>query len=317
MTMPTISCRWCRLPIEASERARDGRVYCPHCRDWFAPGVDFDLPATAITSDARAASLRSGPPKYEELDDDAFDPVDAERERRIRRQRRHLGATENRSLLPPQGRGNGRAATILLGFVGVGEAALFGVYVWQTFRDAGPRSLEFVSAVSGLFEWLGFFLAGIYFILWLKQANRNVAFMRGPKLRWTSTWAAGGFFIPVVNLAIPYLVVQEAWKASDPGPTGNDSFEPRPSGRSVLIDVWWGIWVVANGLVLMSRYTLPLLPRMDWTMTLLLLAPHLLFAVDAALAILVVGSLIRRQETRWQAILAADAGADFGDEPDA
>ena len=37
-----------------------------------------------------------------------------------------------------------------------------------------------------------------------------------PKERWTPGWAIGGWFIPLANFVIPFLVVLETWRRSDP-----------------------------------------------------------------------------------------------------
>jgi len=56
-------------------------------------------------------------------------------------------------------------------------------------------------------------LAEILFYFWIYYTSRNTrAFVSN--LKYTPGWAVGCFFIPFVNLFMPYLVMQEIWKAN-------------------------------------------------------------------------------------------------------
>jgi Zn-finger nucleic acid-binding protein len=301
--MPTIACPRCRLPIDASERTEEGRVYCSKCRDWFATG-----PSTAITSGSRDLPPRPGPSRYDDIDE-SESVEEAERRRRIRRRARFVD--EHDAVMPPLGRGLALTACILLVVVGFAEAAMIGVYIWHAIRDAGPFTLLETQSIVAAFEWLLFFVAGIVFIGWLRTAHRNLGYLRGPKLVWSSGWAAGSFFVPIACLISPYLVVQEMWVASGPlvrTPTEDDGFEPRPSSGNVLLMSWWGLWALGNCLAwLIGNVFLwlePNLPRLIGV----LIVPHVLFLIDVPLAILVIRGMVARQESRWQELVAAEAG---------
>ena len=291
--MPTLSCPRCRRPIDASERTPEGRVYCTNCRDWFATG-----PTTAITSRQRR--------EFDDLDDPESDE-EAERRRRIRRRQRY--AAEHLAVRPPLGRGLALTSCAMLVVVGLAEAAMIGVYVWDAISDAGPIRLLENLTIFGFVEWAFFILAGIVFVGWLRMAHRNIDHLRGPRMRWSSGWAAGSFFVPFACLISPYLVVQEMWVASGPlhrPPVEDEGFEPRRMPGDVLLKSWWGVWAVANCLSWLIRNVFvmfePNLPRLIGV----LFVPHLLFLIDVPLVLLVIRGMIDRQESRWQELVAAE-----------
>src|SRR5262245_36645605 len=63
-----------------------------------------------------------------------------------------------------------------------------------------------------------------------------------PGLQWSPRGAAAAWFIPVVNLCLPYLVVREIWRTSA---------EP----KEARLIAWWGAWVAGLLLGLLSQVT--------------------------------------------------------------
>ncbi len=70
------------------------------------------------------------------------------------------------------------------------------------------------------------------FVTWLVLARRNAVRLGGAP-RWAPAWAVGGWFVPVANLVIPYLVVRDVWRASDP------SDEPAVTVPEAPVRRWW------------------------------------------------------------------------------
>jgi hypothetical protein len=319
--MPTIPCRRCNATIDVSPRSLGGRVYCPSCRDWFSPsGVDID-PTTAIRPTSPDATPRLDPrpePRHYELDDYARDAEDADRRRRIRRQRRHIADQENPELRPPEGRNLALSAQIILGLIGVGHAGLLALDFWWLINQENDQNTFFALWMQGSFGSMVNLLAAIVFLAWLQKAHRNIRHLRGPKMTWSAGWTIGGFFIPLANLVIPFLAIQEMWRASDPGTVEEADLVPGRSAGSVLVMAWWGLWIVVSGLsIVFQNFAFFFLNNVTGLLQ-GQVALHAVLAVDAVLAMLVVGAMVRRQEARWQAILAADPdAADLTDEPEA
>ncbi|OJF15913.1 DUF4328 domain-containing protein [Couchioplanes caeruleus] len=57
--------------------------------------------------------------------------------------------------------------------------------------------------------------AGIAFISWLHRARKNLDEFGVPTLRWAPGWSIGGWFVPLANLVIPLLVVNEIDRESE------------------------------------------------------------------------------------------------------
>jgi hypothetical protein len=82
------------------------------------------------------------------------------------------------------------------------------------------------------------------FIVWCWRAAKNQETLGRAPERLGSGWAVGGWFIPLANLVIPVLVVQDLWRGSDAGIARGDP-RWRIADRSWLVGSWWGLFVVA------------------------------------------------------------------------
>lgn len=87
--------------------------------------------------------------------------------------------------------------------------------------------------------------------VWTLRARRNLDLIGARDLTWTPAWAAGGWLIPFANLAVPFLVLQEVWKASNPRAL-------LPHGWSLTkapkrLAVWWGFWVAGSLLFVVTE----------------------------------------------------------------
>jgi hypothetical protein len=294
--MPTAPCRRCNASVEIADGSQIDRVYCPTCRELFARYFDFDKPS---------------------VDEP---PLDAEGRRRVRRRRRHIIAEEREerdrnAIGPPEGRGLGFAAQVMIGCVGAGELAAFFVLVGLLAGDIPNGTMRTIFVLGGV-ETFAFLVTAIVFLSWLQKARRNVEHLRGRELTWSSEMAIGGFLLPLVNLVIPYSVVKEIWNASAPARPDEWGLEPpRPSADGLLI-AWWISWAAAFFSKVLFEQSVWGLGRpifaADWIPSVLvgLTFVHLLFAVDSVLAILVIRTMMRRQEERWQALIAAETTAD-------
>jgi hypothetical protein len=100
-----------------------------------------------------------------------------------------------------------------------------------------PRGMA--STAGEQLSLLASLVAAATFIVWLHQARRDAGRLGGEP-EWAPGWVVGGWFIPVANLVIPYLVVRDVWRAGGP-------LAPRaPVSR------WWAsvlVTVLLNGLI--------------------------------------------------------------------
>jgi len=78
---------------------------------------------------------------------------------------------------------------------------------------------------------------------WLFIAAENLENW-GVRLKWGPGWSIGGWFVPVANLVIPVLVVNELAKASASAVSPQSA--PRRTGTG-LIAAWWVTFLLGTG----------------------------------------------------------------------
>lgn len=78
-------------------------------------------------------------------------------------------------------------------------------------------------------------------MIWMFRIAKNLRTMGRTGLSWAPGWAIGGWFAPPCIFVIPWLVLQELWKASDPDVAPADpSWKQRPA--SPLLHAWWALY---------------------------------------------------------------------------
>lgn len=136
------------------------------------------------------------------------------------------------------------------------------------------------------------------FLTWLHRAREALTALGVGGLRFSPGWTVGAFLVPGVNLVWAPQAVHELWRASDPGPDAAARIWPAALGPWIV--AWWVLLVVAT-------LADPLPGRLDphalaeltlGRATLVLLGVQLVEIAAAALAIVVVRAIGRRQEAR-------------------
>jgi hypothetical protein len=87
------------------------------------------------------------------------------------------------------------------------------------------------------------------FIVWNYRAAKNQEALARQPERLGAGWAIGGWFIPLGNLVLPVLEIQDLWRGSDASIERGDP-RWRIADRSWLIGWWWGLLIA--GLVTFS-----------------------------------------------------------------
>lgn len=135
-----------------------------------------------------------------------------------------------------------------------------------------------------------------FFATWAYRAHQNLSLLAVPALKYTPGWAAGGFFIPFVNLVRPFQVIREVWKASDPALTG----ALWTTSTANLVTGWWVSFLLMNALGQISSRLVGSTPTLDDLMaagTASLLS-DLVGVVAALLAFLMIRGISLRQRAK-------------------
>jgi len=111
-----------------------------------------------------------------------------------------------------------------------------------SFDDAQAAD-NFVAGTSILLLTLMTALAVLVIVfLWRGSKNLEAKGRNGARLG--PGWSIGAWFIPLANLVMPVLIVQDQWRGTDPA-AGADNWRGRIRG-SALVGWWWALWVVAS-----------------------------------------------------------------------
>lgn len=207
------------------------------------------------------------------------------------------------------------AALIVGGMVALARASAIGARLVALASRAGQLRSRAVDAdelvrIADLASGLALVVIGPMFLAWLWRAAKNQQALGRRPERLGPGWAIGGWFVPVANLAIPVLVVQDLWRGSD-ATIDRDDPRWRIADRSWLVGWWWGLLLVGLLGVSGERADQPSerIATLEQANVLALLG-SLGAAAAAILAILVVRRLGARQEEcrRTQAVAPAPPG---------
>lgn len=168
---------------------------------------------------------------------------------------------------------------------------------------------DFVELGFGLIYIFVYFSTVVAFCLWLHRAYKNLPALGNPKpiINYSPAWAIGSFFVPFVNLIIPFRAVRETWAKSDPAAPFDNYVAPSEPSAPLVMNGWWAFWLISNFVanaslrVWMRADT----PGMFYLEAWLDLFSDLLTIPAAIFAIFVVREIDRRQEDRSRRVVYA------------
>ncbi|HEX2266895.1 MAG TPA: DUF4328 domain-containing protein [Actinomycetota bacterium] len=105
-------------------------------------------------------------------------------------------------------------------------------------QEVGQR----ISGMFSLLLFLGFYPApaAIAWLLWQYRTHQNLNALGSTGFSYTPGWSIAWWFIPIAIFAMPYRMVRELWKASDPSATGD---EWKRTQTPAVLPLWWGTWL--------------------------------------------------------------------------
>jgi len=134
---------------------------------------------------------------------------------------------------------------IMLGITVADMASLGWQYYLLNDVQANPgnidmevlRASDTLRQIITIVNLLIVLLAIVFFIMWFRRAYYNIHTLPWHNARYTEGWAAGSWFVPVVNLWWPYQIMVDIWRA-----TQNALRERLGEPQSTaIIGWWWGL----------------------------------------------------------------------------
>lgn len=104
-------------------------------------------------------------------------------------------------------------------------------------------------ALIGMMQVGLLIVTAVFFLRWFRRTYENLRRGGLTGMQWTTGWAIGGFFVPILNLVRPYQIGQEIWKGSlhlerlkigqtDPDWQGHSTGKP--------VQVWWALFILMS-----------------------------------------------------------------------
>lgn len=92
-----------------------------------------------------------------------------------------------------------------------------------------------------------YILSVILFVYWNNKAYKNIISFECANLKYSPAMAVGAYFIPILNLFMPYKIVCEIWKASviySDKVEIEDKSNWKKAPVSTIIYLWWFLFIL-------------------------------------------------------------------------
>lgn len=95
---------------------------------------------------------------------------------------------------------------------------------------------------------IGIFSIGIYiltvilFIMWFRRAYYNLHLLKNNCASLSEGWAAGGWFIPIMNWVRPCQIMKEIWQGTQTA-LSHKLGEPKSNS---IIGIWWTLYLIMS-----------------------------------------------------------------------
>jgi hypothetical protein len=154
-------------------------------------------------------------------------------------------------------------------------------------------AIGLVILLISILEFIIYVTTVVFFLMWFHRAYKNLrAFNSASRLDHSPGWAVGSFFVPFVNLIVPYRAAKEIWQKSWPAEEALLS-APNPPAS---FPIWWTFWLLtsfAGNLSLRLSFNENVA---ESTATIVSIVASALSIIAAAFAYLVVDAIDKRQE---------------------
>ncbi|MBD8389482.1 DUF4328 domain-containing protein [Dysgonomonas sp. BGC7] len=115
-----------------------------------------------------------------------------------------------------------------------------GEFVSENLSLAG----SFTEGAVGLLYLSMYIVSAITFIRWFRRAYYNLETLTH-NIAYGEGWAAGAWFVPVMNLFVPYRIMNELYTKTDKY-LKQQADRPYPQLKTTYLPIWWALWIIAG-----------------------------------------------------------------------
>jgi hypothetical protein len=156
-------------------------------------------------------------------------------------------------------------------------------YYSESEATSNDTRQQFIAIANALL----YIVSAITFISWFRRAYYNLHQLTD-RLRYSEGWAAGGWFLPIGNLFIPFQIMRELFVKAQNIINKNESH--RQNNRyPAILNLWWGLWILSLVLSqIASRLTFSEGIELLKLQTVLFLCENLIEIVNAFIIIKII-----------------------------
>lgn len=89
-----------------------------------------------------------------------------------------------------------------------------------------------------------YLLTAIFFIMWFRRAYYNLK-QKSKLTSYTDGWAAGAWFVPILNLFRPFQIMKELYTLTPSTLKKHGITSPIELNQN-LLGIWWTLWIVVS-----------------------------------------------------------------------
>ena len=119
-------------------------------------------------------------------------------------------------------------------------AVAAGTMAFAVSRGFSPAEVGAAEAGLLIVQFLLYIVTAAVTLRWIYLAHVNARALGASDMMVSPGWAVGWFFIPLMNLFMPFVAMRELWKAS--ARPRDWQLEPVPAA----LVMWWILWVGAG-----------------------------------------------------------------------
>jgi Domain of unknown function (DUF4328) len=145
---------------------------------------------------------------------------------------------------PRQNQGLGTALLVLGALVVLSDifraaTAPAAVHAYEAAAAQGRDPAQVITAngAAGLLYFLLLLPTWIVGSLWLSRARENAVLIAPDRVRLSAVWAWLGWWVPIVFLWFPKLIVDDSWRIT------SSAAAVGARGRYRGTGLWWGLWI--------------------------------------------------------------------------
>ncbi|HLS30255.1 MAG TPA: DUF4328 domain-containing protein [Flavobacteriaceae bacterium] len=129
------------------------------------------------------------------------------------------------------------------------QTAIIGGYISQEAVDANDLRIRII----GIVYLIVYIISAITFIRWFRRAYYNLH-LKLNYLDHKEGWAAGSWFVPIINFYRPYQIMKEMYQETKELLL-KKGIAPHGISSNGLVHGWWGLWVLNNVIAQVANRT--------------------------------------------------------------